>query len=141
MPMCRRSIVVAGMGGEPLALDDVGDLAAGEPSTRMLASRRNNVMVTLRSITLATSRLVVTSGSVAVRLADGTVLQRRAALPGVALHPGASDTTHPEDLRLCDAALAEVFEILGKRWNGLLLAGALATGPSRSRGSPVGCRD
>ena len=58
-------------------------------------------------------------------MADGAPATGGAARVG--LHP-AADTTHPEDLRLCDAALAEVFEILGKRWNGLLLA-ALAAGP------------
>jgi DNA-binding HxlR family transcriptional regulator len=52
-------------------------------------------------------------------------------------------TPHPEDLQLCDAALAEVFEILGKRWNGLLLA-ALAAGPvsfSRLRRGVPGISD
>ncbi len=38
------------------------------------------------------------------------------------------DEADGHDVVLCDAALTEVFDILGKRWNGLLLA-ALATGP------------
>ena len=33
------------------------------------------------------------------------------------------------DAALCDVALARVFDILGKRWNGVIL-GALSSGPS-----------
>lgn len=34
----------------------------------------------------------------------------------------------PHDAALCDAGLARVFDVLGKRWNGVIL-GSLASGP------------
>ncbi len=33
------------------------------------------------------------------------------------------------DIELCDAGLTQVFEILGKRWNGIIL-GSLSAGPA-----------
>ena len=72
----------------------------------------------------------MTKGSTTIHCSDGDGVARDdAALGAGGLTSSGGDSICPETSKSCDGALAQAFQLLGKRWNGVIL-GTLANGSS-----------